>query len=86
MGKWLTKLHTNDDENRIRQWLDFIGESNPDVIAEVLEKCGSDSEAMEYYLGRSEEVNGEAVEPQGRHTQNLGGDAGLRGGLRDKYE
>jgi hypothetical protein len=40
----------------IRAWLDRIGETDEEVIAEVLEKCRSDPEARRYYLCRATET------------------------------
>lgn len=44
------------EETAIRAWLAFIDEHNPDFIAEVLAKCGTDLEARSYFLLRTEEV------------------------------
>lgn len=40
---------------KIRAWLARIGETDPDVIEEVLAKCLTDQGAMDYFLGRADE-------------------------------
>lgn len=37
----------------IRGWLNYIGETEPVVIAEVLENCRRDTSARDYFLGRA---------------------------------
>jgi hypothetical protein len=44
------------DLSRIREWCVRIGETDEEVIAEVLEKCRSDPEARRYYLCRATET------------------------------
>lgn len=44
------------DENKIRTWLAFIGETNPAMIADVLEQCRTDPTALRYFLQRSDEA------------------------------
>lgn len=45
------------DEATIRAWLESINEHDPACIAEVLDRCRTDAEALAYYLGRSKEVS-----------------------------
>ncbi|MEJ1381089.1 MAG: hypothetical protein RPT95_09010 [Candidatus Sedimenticola sp. (ex Thyasira tokunagai)] len=45
-----------DDETRIRAWLAHIEETDPAIIAEVLDKCCDDLDALRYFLKRTEEV------------------------------
>lgn len=47
---------TNEQESKIRSWLEHIEESDSDLITEVVERCQRDSEAREYFLRRSKEV------------------------------
>ena len=47
-----TKAQT-DDEARILDWLARIEETDPEIIAEVLEKCGKDADALAYFLNRA---------------------------------
>lgn len=51
---WI-KLST-DDESSIRAWLAHIEETLPEIIAEVLEQCRADPDALRYFLHRAEEV------------------------------
>jgi len=44
------------DETRIRGWLAFIGEVDPVLIEETLQRCETDPEAQRYFLWRSREV------------------------------
>ena len=44
------------EETDIRAWLAYIDETNPDEIADVLDKCHTNTEARSYFLRRSEEV------------------------------
>ena len=46
-----------DQETRIRAWLVHIEETDPDIIAEVLNQCRNESDARRYFLKRSEEVS-----------------------------
>ena len=46
-----------DEESKIRAWLTHIEEIDPDIIAEVLEKCRSDIGARAYFFSRVEEVD-----------------------------
>jgi len=47
---------TSEEESNIRAWLAHIEETDPAIIAEVLDKCRNDLEARRYFLKRSEEV------------------------------
>lgn len=47
---------TAGDETAIRSWLALINETDTGVIAEVLDKCRTDSSARAYFLRRAEEV------------------------------
>ena len=51
----LPELLPNDKSN-IRAWLAHIVETDPAIIAEVVDKCRNDLEARRYFLKRSEEV------------------------------
>lgn len=43
------------DLTAIRSWLAFIGENDPAIISEVLQRCEHDSEAHQYFLQRAAE-------------------------------
>lgn len=45
-----------DDESSIRAWLAHIEETDPNIIAELLDKCCADSGARRYFLQRAEEL------------------------------
>ncbi len=45
------------DDLAIRGWLAHINETDPEVIASVIEQCHTDQEASAYFLGRAKEVN-----------------------------
>ncbi len=45
-----------DEESSIRAWLAHIEETDPAIIAEVLDKCRNDVKARRYFLKRSGEV------------------------------
>lgn len=51
----LTEL-SPDEESIILAWLTHIEETDPEIIAEVVDKCRNDLEARRYFLKRSEEV------------------------------
>jgi len=51
----LAELSPNEESN-IRAWLAHIDETDPAIIAEVVDKCRNDLEARRYFLKRSEEV------------------------------
>jgi hypothetical protein len=64
-----------NEETTIRDWLVATGESDPETIAEVIEKCRGDVEARDYFLGR-------AREPFGREAfEERAGLCELDGGL-----
>lgn len=50
------EIMTADNEATIRSWLAHIEETDPEIIAEVLDKCRTDLEARAYFLHRAEEV------------------------------
>ncbi len=50
-----TELST-DENTRIRAWLSHIKETDPGIIAEILDKCRTDSDLCQYILQRTEEV------------------------------
>ncbi len=41
----------------IRKWLAHINETDPEIIASVIEQCHADPEANAYFLHRAREVN-----------------------------
>jgi len=45
-----------EEETTIRAWLAHIEETDPEIIAEVIEKCQRNIEARAYFLRRSEEA------------------------------
>lgn len=47
---------TDVEESAIREWLAHIEEADPEIIAEVLDKCRANPEATAYFLQRAEEV------------------------------
>ncbi len=47
---------SSDEESNILAWLAHIEETDPAIIAEVVDKCSNDPEARRYFLKRSEEV------------------------------
>ena len=42
-------------ERAVTEWLDRIGEDDPAVISEVLNRCRQDPEALHYFLMRAGE-------------------------------
>ncbi len=44
------------DRKKILAWLSHIGETDQAVIDDVLDYCGSNPEALAYYLKRAEEI------------------------------
>ena len=44
------------EESAIRAWLAHIEESDPAIIADLLEKCRTDADARSYFIGRAAEV------------------------------
>lgn len=51
----LSELSPNE-ESKILAWLAHIDETDPAIIAEVVDKCRNDREARRYFVKRSEEV------------------------------
>lgn len=51
-----TALMTAKEEKAIRAWLAHIEETDPVIIAEVMDKCQREGEARAYFLERSKEV------------------------------
>ncbi len=47
---------SSDEESNIRDWLAHIDETDPAIIAEVVDKCRNDLKARRYFMKRSEEV------------------------------
>ncbi len=47
---------TRQEEAAIRTWLAHIGEYDPEIIAEVLDKCRADAGTLTYFVWRSGEV------------------------------
>jgi hypothetical protein len=47
---------SESEESAIRAWLAHIEETNPDEIADVLDKCRTNSEARAYFLLRAQEI------------------------------
>lgn len=45
------------DDVAIRRWLAHIEETDPQIIADVIQQCHEDPEANEYFLGRTKEVS-----------------------------
>jgi hypothetical protein len=44
------------DLGAIKAWLQFIGEHDPAIIADVLDKCRVDADALDYFNKRAAEV------------------------------
>jgi len=61
---------SSDDESNIRSWLAHIEETDPAIIAEVMDKCRNDREARQYFLKRS----GEVPEPVTLNHPNICGE------------
>jgi len=47
---------SSDDEVAIMTWLDYIEETDQEIIDEVLGSCRADSKARNYFLQRSKEL------------------------------
>ncbi len=47
---------TQEDEALIRAWLEYIEETEPMIINEVIERCRVDTEAQAYFLRRTAET------------------------------
>jgi hypothetical protein len=50
------------DEAAIRHWLDHIGETDERIVAEVLQMCAENPDALAYYLMRAREVPDQPLE------------------------
>jgi hypothetical protein len=47
---------TPGEESAIRAWLAHIEETDPAIIAHLLDKCRTDADARSYFIGQAEEV------------------------------
>jgi hypothetical protein len=47
---------TPEEESAIRGWLTKIGETDPAIIAEMIERCQQDEAARAYFVGRMAEL------------------------------
>lgn len=57
------QILTIQESDTIRGWLSKINERDPEVIADVLARCGGDPEARQYFLRRAwEEAEDAALE------------------------
>ena len=45
-----------EDEAAIRAWLAAIDETDPESVANVIERCRQDQDARDYYVGRAAEA------------------------------
>lgn len=62
--RWLPTIRTRKadllaalaEESAIRRWLAYIDEDDPEIIAEVVDKCRDNPEARAYFLSRAAEV------------------------------
>ena len=45
-----------EDEAAIRAWLAAIDETDPESVADVIERCRQDQDARDYYVGRAAEA------------------------------
>ena len=52
-GDTVADLITDDDEKAIRAWLALIEETDPAIIADVLNKCRTDEETLDYFTARA---------------------------------
>jgi hypothetical protein len=60
-----------DDHQKIINWLVLIGETDPEIIAETLDRCGSDLETLAYFLHRADEgLINQQPEPQSTTCRN----------------
>lgn len=51
-----TEFATVEQQAAIRAWLAHIEETDPDTIAEVMDKCRVDPETLAYFTWRADEV------------------------------
>ena len=70
IAKWLPTLREHKAsivdvlaEDEILGWLAWIGETDEDVVAEVLTACRRDPEVKDYFLSRAREQCGSALKP-----------------------
>lgn len=55
----LQELKTRDiNQQKVGDWLDFIGEHDEQCRAEVFAHCKADTDAMAYYVGRYDTRSG----------------------------
>ena len=45
-----------DNETTVRNWLSFIGETDTEMIALILNQCRADIDALQYFLWRAKEA------------------------------
>lgn len=71
---------TADNEVTIRAWLAHIGEADPAILADVLNRCRADPSALAYYQGRALETRrpGSADNRMAKTLAKLHGDPTLR--------
>jgi len=55
IGELQTSL-SDEQETKIRSWLEYISETDSDIITEIVERCRDNMEAKEYFLRRSHEA------------------------------
>ena len=48
---------TAGEETAVRAWLEWIGESDAAIIADVLGRCAGDRGARAYFIGRAGEIS-----------------------------
>lgn len=60
---------SEEEESSIRAWLEYIEETDPVIIAEVMTKCQSGAEARGYCLEQSKQV---PPEPEPDYTTTCG--------------
>ena len=62
IARWTTTLKASkpeilaylaNEEVKVRQWLESIGEDDPVMIEDVLSRCREEPEALAYFLNRS---------------------------------
>lgn len=44
------------DRQKVLEWLASIGETDPVIIAEVIESCSNDIESRRYFVGRHQKI------------------------------
>jgi hypothetical protein len=50
------QIRQAENERRVLAWLSFIGETDPAIIEDTLNRCRADQETMSYFLMRSMEA------------------------------